>query len=184
MRMEAGLDTGPVAMREIVPIRPDETAGDLTSRLAAIAAQLSVSALHSMEVGLLEFQEQSNLGACYAHKMEKDEAEIDWTQSAETVRNQIHGLSPAPGAFSKVMITNREENIKFIRVEITTGTGQPGTLIAEDMTIACGAGAIRILRGQRPGKTMMSGRELMRGARLAPGVIFARPQAPSSASQA
>ena len=87
-------------MREIVPIRPDETAGDLTSRLAAIGAKLSVSALQSMGAGLLTFHEQSAFGASYAHKIKKNEADIDWTQSAETVRNQIHGLSPAPGAFS------------------------------------------------------------------------------------
>jgi methionyl-tRNA formyltransferase len=180
MRMDAGLDTGPIAMREIVPIRPDETAGDLTSRLAAIAAQLSLSALQSMEAGLLEFQEQSAVGVCYAHKIKKSEAEIDWTQSAETVCNQIRGLSSAPGAFSKVLIGNRDENIKFLRAEVTTGTGSPGMLLSADMSIACGRGAIRILQGQRSGRSMMSGRELMRGERLAPGVIFTRSRGPSS----
>ncbi|HXE24657.1 MAG TPA: methionyl-tRNA formyltransferase [Roseiarcus sp.] len=178
MRMDAGLDTGPIAMREIVPIRPDETAGDLTHRLAAIAAQLSVRALQSLEAGLLEFRQQSAAGVCYAHKIKKDEAEIDWTKSAETVRNQIHGLSPAPGALSRVLIGNREENIKFLRVEVTTGTGSPGTLLAEDMRIACGAGAIRILQAQRPGRTAMSGGELMRGAKLGPGAVFTQSRAP------
>jgi methionyl-tRNA formyltransferase len=172
MRMDSGLDTGPIAMREIIPIHPDETAGDLARRLAAIAAQLSVRALQSMEAGLLEFHEQSAAGVCYAHKITKSETEIDWTKSAETVRNQIHGLSPTPGALSRVLIGNREENIKFLRVEATTGTGWPGTLLSEDMTIACGAGAIRILQAQRSGRTTMSGRELMRGAKLVPGVIF------------
>ena len=101
MRMDAGLDTGPIAMREVVPILPDETAGDLTARLATIAAKLSVSALRLLEAGRLEFREQPAVGVCYARKIEKSEAEIDWTQDAEKVRNQIHGLSPAPGAFSK-----------------------------------------------------------------------------------
>jgi methionyl-tRNA formyltransferase len=180
MRMEPDLDTGPIAMREIIPIRPDETAGDLTDRLAAIAAQLSVRALQSLEAGLLEFQAQTSLGVCYAHKVKKSEAEIDWTHSAETVRNQIHGLSPAPGAFAKVLIGNRDESIKFLRAEVTTETGSPGTLLSEDMSIACGAGAIRILQGQRSGRTMMSGRELIRGAKLAPGVVFTHSHAPSS----
>jgi methionyl-tRNA formyltransferase len=81
MRMDAGLDTGPIAIREVIPILPDETAGDLTSRLAAIAAELGVSALRSMEAGLLEFREQSEVGICYARKIKKSEAEIDWTQS-------------------------------------------------------------------------------------------------------
>jgi methionyl-tRNA formyltransferase len=171
-RMVAGLDTGPIAMREIVPIRPDETAGDLTSRLAAIGAKLSVNALQSMEAGLLAFHEQSTLDACYAHKIEKNEADIDWTQSAETVRNQIQGLSPAPGAFSNIRIGNRRENIKFFRAEVTSGNGSPGVLLSEDMRIACGVGAIRVLQGQRSGKTVMSGRELMRGAALVPGLVF------------
>ena len=172
MRMVAGLDTGPIAMREIVPIRPDETSGDLTSRLAAIGAKLSVIALQSMEAGLLEFHDQPTEGASYAPKIEKIEADIDWTQGAEVVRNQIHGLSPTPGAFSKIRIGNRDENIKFFRAEVTTGTGTPGMLLSEDMRVACGAGAIRVLQGQRSGKMVMSGRELMRGATLAPGVVF------------
>jgi methionyl-tRNA formyltransferase len=182
--MVTSLDAGPIAMREIVPIRPDETAGDLTSRLATIGAKLSVSALQSMEAGLLEFREQSTMGICYAHKIKKSEAEIDWTQSAETVRNQIQGLSPAPGAFSKVRIGNHDENIKFFRAEVTTGTGSPGMLLSEDMRVACGAGAIRVLRGQRSGRTEMSGRELIRGATLAPGVVFTRSRGPSFVAQA
>jgi methionyl-tRNA formyltransferase len=172
MRMDAGLDTGPIATREIVPVRPDETAGDLTSRLAAIAAKLAVYALQSMEASLLEFHEQPTIGVYYARKIEKSETEIDWTQSAETVRNHVHALSPAPGAFSKVVIGDKAENIKFFLVEATTGTGSPGLLLSEDMRIACGAGAIRVLQGQRSGKTVMSGRELLRGTTLAPGAIF------------
>jgi methionyl-tRNA formyltransferase len=179
MRMVAGLDAGPIAMREIVPIRPDDTAGDLTSRLAAIGAKLSVSALQSMEGGLLEFHDQPSVGASYAPKVEKSEADIDWTQRAETVRNQIHGLSPAPGAFSKIRIGNRDENIKFFRAEVTAGTGMPGMLLSEDMRVACGAGAIRVLQGQRSGKVVMSGRELMRGTTLVPGAVFIQSRGPS-----
>ena len=179
MRMDAGLDTGPIATREIVPVRPDETAGDLTSRLAAIAAKLAVYALQSMEASLLEFHEQPSAGVYYARKIGKSETEIDWTQSAETVRNHVHALSPAPGAFSKVFLGNKEENIKLFRAEATTGTGSPGTLLSEDMRIACGAGAIRVLQGQRSGKTVMSGRELVRGTSLAPGAIFTQSGRPS-----
>ena len=172
MWMDPGLDTGPIAMRQIVPIRPHETAGDLTSRLAVLAARVSVNALQSMEAGLLEFREQSSAGVCYAHKIKKSEAVVDWTQSAEDVRNQIHALSPAPGAFSKVVTGNRHETVKFFRAEVAMGTGSPGMLLSEDMRIACGVGAVRVLQGQRAGKTMMSGHELMRGAKLARGVIF------------
>ena len=147
MRMDAGLDTGPIAMREVVPVRPDETAGDLTSRLAALAAKMALHALQSMEASLLEFHEQPTIGACYARKIDKSETEIDWTQSAETVRNHIHALSPAPGAFSKVVIGNSAENIKLFRAEATTGAAAPGMLLCEDMRIACGTGAIRVPPG-------------------------------------
>jgi methionyl-tRNA formyltransferase len=180
MRMDAGLDTGPIAMREIVPILPQDTAGDLTVRLAPVAARLSVNALRFMDAGLLEFREQPAVGVCYAHKIEKGEAEIDWTQGAETVRNQVHGLSPAPGAYSRIPIGSRDESIKFLRAEVITGTGQPGTLLSEDMSVACGTGAIRVLQGQRSGKTVMSGRELMRGAKLARGTVFRQFHGPSS----
>ena len=180
MRMVVGLDAGPIAMREIVPIRPDDTAGDLTSRLAAIGAKLSVSAVQSMETGLLEFHDQPAVGASYALKIVKGESDIDWTQRAETVRNQIHGLSPAPGAFSKIRLGNRDENIKFFRAEVTTGTGTPGMLLSEDMRVACGAGAIRVLQAQRSGKVVMSGRELVRGATLVPGAVFTQSRGPSS----
>ena len=174
MRMVAGLDAGPIAIREVVQIRPDETGGDLTTRLAAIGAKLSLKALQWMEDDLLMFHEQSTLGACYAYKIEKHEAEIDWTHSAEMVRSQIQALSPTPGAFSKIRIGNREENVKFLRAEIWPGNGPPGMLLSEDMVIACGVGGIRVLQAQRPGKTAMSGGELMRGATLALGTVFTR----------
>ena len=101
----------------------------------------------------------------------KSEAYIDWTQSAETVRNQIHGLSPSLGAFSREPA--RGAHIKFLRAEVTTGSGAPGILLREDLRIACGEGAVQILQVQRPGKSIMSGRELIHGARLVPGAIFA-----------
>jgi methionyl-tRNA formyltransferase len=183
MRMEAGLDTGPIAMREVIPIRPEDTTGDLTSRLAVVAAKLAVSALRSMEDCFLEYRDQSTFGVSYAHKLEKSEAEIDWTKSAEVVRNQIHALSPAPGARSEVMIGNRKESIKFFRAQVRTEAGPPGTLLSEGMTVACGLGAIRILEGQRSGRASMSGSELLRGAKLAPGAVFTRSSAPSSAPQ-
>jgi methionyl-tRNA formyltransferase len=178
MRMDAGLDTGPVAMRESTAISPDDTAGDLTTRLASIAAQLAVRALRTMEPGRLEFQEQSPVGTSYAHKIKKSEADIDWAQSAETVRNQIHGLSPWPGAFSRMSVEGRDEQFKFLRARVTNGTGIPGTLLSEDLRIACGDGAVEILQVQRPSRSIVSGREFMRGARLAPGAVFERSQAP------
>jgi methionyl-tRNA formyltransferase len=184
MRMDAGLDTGPVAMRETIRILPEDTAGDLTARLASIAARLSVGALQLIDAGLLEFREQSAIGVSYAHKIERAEVEIDWRQDAESVRNQVHGLSPAPGASSKISIGGRQEGIRFLRVKVAAGSGPPGTLLSEDMTVACETGAVRVLQGQRSGKVVMSGRELMRGARLARGAVFEPSRAPSAAPRA
>jgi methionyl-tRNA formyltransferase len=184
MRMDAGLDTGQIATRKIIPILPEDTAGDLAANLAPIAAKLAVSALELLGAGLLEFREQSAAGICYAHKIEKREAEIDWRQRAETVRSQVHGLSPAPGACSTMLAGSHEERVKLLRVEVVAGTGPPGTLLTDDMSIACGTGAIRVLQGQRAGKTVMSGRELMRGAKLAQGMVFRQSSAALSASQA
>jgi methionyl-tRNA formyltransferase len=183
MRMDAGLDTGPVAMRESIAISPDDTAGDLANRLASVAAQLAVRALRTMEAGFLGFREQSSEGISYAHKIKKSEADIDWAQNSETVRNQIHGLSPWPGAFSRMSVEGRDEQVKFLRARVATGTGFPGTLLTEDMRIACGDGAIEILEVQRPSRSPVSGRELVRGARLPPGVVFERSHVPSPAAR-
>ena len=162
MRMEAGLDTGPVALREVVPIRSDDTAGDLTHRLAQIAAGLAVRGLAALEAGSLVFHEQTSADACYAHKIDKSETEIDWSRDAEAVRNHIHGLSPVPGAFSTLAIRGAVERIKILRAETARVDGPAGTVLDETMTVACGKGAIRVLEGQRAGRTAVSGSELMR----------------------
>src|ERR1700722_2152064 len=108
-------------MRESTVISADDTAGDLTGRLASVAAQLAVRALRTMKTGRLGFREQSPAGISYAHKIKKSEADINWAQSAETVRNQIHGLSPWPGAFSRTSVEGRDEVFKFLRVRVTPG---------------------------------------------------------------
>jgi methionyl-tRNA formyltransferase len=172
MRMEAGLDTGPIALREVVPIRFEDTAGDLTNRLAPIAAQLAVRSLNALEGGGLEFHEQPCAGACYAHKIDKNETQIDWTQNADAVRNHIHGLSPMPGAFSNLVIRNKVERIKILRVEAALSAGVPGTILDHSMTVACGEAAIRVLEVQRAGRTVVSGRELMRRESVPIGAAF------------
>ncbi len=172
MRMEEGLDTGPVAMRKVVPIRPEDTAGDLTERLAGLAAKLAVRGLFALENGKLEFTEQSTAGVSYARKIEKGEAEIDWRQSAAKVRNHIHGLSPFPGAFSNLQLGQRVERIKLFRAQTVQAGGVPGTILDDEMTVACGEGAIRVLEGQRAGGIAMAGRELMRRTSVASGAVF------------
>jgi len=181
MRLEEGLDTGPVAMRELVPIRPEDTAGDLTNRLATIAAELAKLGLSKLGSGRLEFTEQSSHGVTYAHKIEKAEAEIDWTQPADRVRNHIHGLSPSPGAFSNLSLRLTTDRLKVLRAEVVAGSGVPGTILDKTMTVACGDGAVRLLEVQRPGGIVVQGHELMRQQSLSRGVTFKpREQASSS----
>jgi methionyl-tRNA formyltransferase len=172
MRIGTGLDTGPVAMRELIPIRSRDTAGDLTGRMAEIAAGLAAAGLRALERGTLKFREQSRSGVCYARKVEKREAAINWRGSAAQVRNHIHGMSPAPGAFSHLSIRDRDGRFKFYRVETVTANGAPGTVLDREMTIACGDGAIRILEGQREGRPVLAGGELMRRDTIPTGSIF------------
>jgi methionyl-tRNA formyltransferase len=172
MRVEEGLDTGPVALRELVPIRPEDTAGDLANRLATVAAELAKLGLLKLGSRTLEFTEQSSQGVTYAHKIEKGEAEIDWTKPADRVRNHIHGLSPSPGAFSNLSVRLRTDRLKVLRAEVVAASGVPGTILDKEMTVACGDGAVRLLEVQRPGGVVVQGREMMRQQSLSPGVSF------------
>lgn len=184
MRMNEGLDTGPIALREVIPIRPEDTAGDLSRSLAEIAARLAIQGLHAMERGTLEFRDQSNAGACYALKIRKDEAQIDWKRSAAQVRNFIHGLSPAPGAFSTLSIGGRLERVRILRVETSAANGAAGTILDNEMTVACSDGAVRILEGQRAGRAVMSGSEILRGEHAFVRAIFMPAGTRSSPHQA
>ncbi|THD42338.1 MAG: methionyl-tRNA formyltransferase [Bradyrhizobium sp.] len=172
MRMEAGLDTGPVALELRTGITAHDTTGDLSERLAGLGARLIADGLPTLAAGQLVFRPQNEDGAVYARKIDKSEAAIDWTATAKAVRNQIHGLSPSPGAFGEISIGERVERIKIFRAEVVEGGGAPGVLIDAAMTIACGGGAIRVTAGQRAGRNAMSGAELARGAKLAAGARF------------
>ncbi len=180
MRMEAGLDTGPVAREIRAPIRPDDAAGELAARLAALGAQLIAESLPELAAGRLVFHPQSAEGATYAHKIDKSEAAIDWSADAVAVRNRIHGLSPAPGAHSEIAIGGRLERIKILRAEVVERAGRPGAVVDPSMVVACGDKAIRVVAAQRPGKTPMSGAELMRGAKLDVGAQFNPPAPPQT----
>ena len=180
IRMGEALDTGPIGLREVVPIRPQDTAGDLSARLAEVAAGLAVEGLRKMKQGTLIFHSQDPAGATYARKIEKQEAEVDWRIDSETVKNQVHGLSPAPGAFSYIVLHDRTERLKLLRAEAVFGCGVPGTILNDEMTVACGRGAIRVIEAQRAGSIVLSGREFMRRERLSPGAVFAAAHANSS----
>ncbi len=184
MRMEESLDTGSVALQEVIPIRPEDTAGDLTRRLAHLGAALATRGLFALEKGNLHFVEQASVGVCYAHKIDKSEGEIDWTRSAARIRNQIHALSPVPGAYSSLAFGSRAERVKILRVEDIAMAGVPGTVLDNEMTVACGDRAVRIVEGQRAGHSVLSGRELMRRDSVSVGATFMPPEKSSFAPEA
>ena len=178
MRMDAGLDTGPIAMREVVPVRPDETAGDLTSRLAALAAKMALHALQSMEASLLTFHEQSALALLTHARLRRMRRRLIGRRAQKPFATTSMRYHPRQVPFRKSSSEIRKKILSFFALRSTTGAAAPGMLLSEDMRIACGTGAIRVLQGQRSGKTVMSGRELMRGATIAPGAIFTQSRWP------
>ena len=174
MRMEAGLDTGPVALEARVPIAPGTTAGELHDALMPVGADLMAQALRRLEQGDLAFVPQAGDGVVYAHKITNDEARIDWSEPAEAVARRINGLSPFPGAFFEADLGKGPERVKVLRALPEAGSGAPGTLLGESCTVACGTGAVRLLELRRAGKGgVAGGAEFLRGARLGTGVRLA-----------
>jgi len=172
MRMEAGLDTGPVAREARIAIRPEHTAGDLTRALAEMSGQLLRDCWREFAAGELAFAPQSEIGVEYAKKIDKRETPIDWRRDAVAVRNHIHALSPAPGAHSEIAGAHATERIKFLRVEVVDASGAPGEILDADFTVACGSQALRAIEAQRAGKAPMRGADILRGGRPAVGDRF------------
>jgi methionyl-tRNA formyltransferase len=163
MRMEEGLDTGPVCLSETVAIGADETAGMLHDRLARLGADLMVRALGALERDALQCMPQAEDGLTYADKIDKAEARIDWSLPADQIHNTIRGLSPFPGAWCEAEIGGRQERIKVLRSEPASGSGAPGEILADDLTVACGTGALRLAQVQRAGKQAVDGADFLRG---------------------
>lgn len=168
MRMDAGLDTGDVAMAERIAISDSMTALDLHDRLSRLGADLMVRAMAALERGGLQLKKQSEDGVTYAAKIEKAEARIDWTRPARAVLRHIHGLSPFPGAWSEL----DDARVKILRCELAQGAGEPGAVLDDHLTIACGEGAIRIIELQREGKGRMQAADFLRGVPLKAGAKF------------
>lgn len=169
MRMDAGLDTGPVALAERVAIDPLMTAGDLHDRLMPLCARLMVEALARLEKGDLPLTPQSSEGVVYARKIDKSETRIDWTRPAAEVHNHIRGLSPSPGAWCEMDGAGKLERVKILRSAPFEGAGMPGMVLDDAPTVACGSGAVRLVELQRSGGRPLSGDEFQRGSKLARG---------------
>lgn len=155
MRMDAGLDTGPICLQARTPIGPDDTAGSVTERLAALGAQTIVEALDRLERGELVETEQDESGATYAPKVSADRARIDWSAPAAVVERAVRAFDPWPGAWT----TWRDERLKVFRVAVAPAEGAPGELVAvdPDPIVAVGDGAVALLSVQPPGGRRISG---------------------------
>jgi methionyl-tRNA formyltransferase len=161
MKMEEGLDTGPVAVEKRVAIGRDATAGDLHDELARLGAPLMAHSLAELEERKLRLTPQPSAGVTYANKIEKTETRIDWTQAWSTVHDHCRGLSPFPGAWFEYANAGR---IKVLRSTKANGAGEPGRVLDDELTVACGEGAIRLLELQRAGRQPMHAGEFLRGA--------------------
>ena len=169
MKMDAGLDTGDVAMAERLAITDAMTAADLHEALARLGAGLMVRAMDALERGKLQLSKQSDEGVTYAAKIDKAEARIDWDRPARAVLRHIHGLSPFPGAWCEMPIEGEPVRVKILRCELAQGSGAVGDLLDDRLTVACAQGAIRIIELQRAGKAPMKAADFLRGTPLKAG---------------
>ena len=167
MGMEEGLDTGPMLLREAIPIGPRDTAADLHDALAALGARMIIPALEGLASGALVAVPQPEAGVTYAAKIDKAEARIDWTLSADAVARKINAFSPFPGAWCEW----KGERLKLLRAQplAQTHNAAPGNVLDDALVIACGTGAVGILALQRPGKGPVDAQAFLHGARLGPG---------------
>lgn len=168
MKMDVGLDTGDVAMAERLAITDTMTALDLHDRLSRLGADLMVRAMAALGRGGLQLKKQSEDGVTYAAKIDKAEARVDWTKPAHAVLRHIHGLSPFPGAWAEL----ENARVKILRCELAKGSGEPGAVLDDQLSIACGDGAVRIIELQREGKARMQAADFLRGVPLKAGARF------------
>ena len=159
MQMDAGLDTGPVLLRETTPIGREETTGQLHDRLSIMGAALIVKALEQIEE--LTPQAQPEKGVTYAAKIDKAEARVDWTRPAAEVSRMIRGLSPFPGAWCEA----GGERLKLLGAREVEGSGAPGEVLG-GFTVACGDGAVEVTKAQRAGRRPMPAAEILKGLEL------------------
>ena len=173
MQMERGLDTGPVCLTRELAIEPAMTAGELHDALSHAGAKAMVDALAQLEAGTLVAVPQSDTGVTYAAKIDKSEAKIDFTGDAASIANVICGLSPFPGAWFETAHGGKPERIKVLRALAVDGNdtshAQPGTVLDDQLTIACGRGAVRLIDVQRAGKKPVTAADFLRGFKIAPG---------------
>ncbi|HSD42935.1 MAG TPA: methionyl-tRNA formyltransferase [Burkholderiales bacterium] len=172
MQMDAGLDTGPVLLREAIAIAPDETAGTLHDKLASLGARLIVAVLDGLGRGALQAVPQPAEGVTYAHKIDKAEAAVDWSRSAPEIDRQVRAFNPSPGAAARL----RGDPVKLWRASVLEGSGAPpGTVLRvgrKGIDVACGTGAVRLTELQRAGGKRLPVDAFLRGCAVAVGDRF------------
>lgn len=165
MKMDVGLDTGPVMLTATTPISESDTTGDVHDRLSVLGAGIMVEALAALEAGPVVLKQQSGEGLTIAPKVSAAEARIDWSLPAADVAARIRGMSPFPGAWFEL----DGQRIKVLHALADTGAGSPGQVLDDELKVACGSGAVRLTRLQRAGKGQMTADEFQRGARIPEG---------------
>jgi len=181
MQMDAGLDTGAILLTEATPIAADDTSATLLARLAEIGGALAVRSLAEVAAGRLTPRPQPTEGVSYAAKIDKAEAAIDWREPAATIERRLRAFDPFPGA--KAVLAG--ETITCWRGAVrplAIGAAAPGEVLAagDEVTVACGEGALALLELQRPGGRRMIAAEFLRGRRPAPGARFELPAVPGA----
>jgi len=170
MQMAEGLDSGPILLQQSVPIGPATTAAALHDELAALGAHLLVAAFDGLAAGTLVGRPQDESAACYAGKLTRAEGRLDWRRPAAELARQVRALAPWPGAFAQLPGGGR---LKVLRAEAVVGaSAKPGELLDDRLTVACGAGALRLLEVQKAGRALVSGEAFLRGARLVLGAVL------------
>ncbi|OWV96207.1 methionyl-tRNA formyltransferase [Rhizobium sp. R72] len=169
MKMDKGLDTGPVALTSEVKIGANTTAGELHDKLMHVGAKAMADAMVKLEMGDLPLMQQPSDGVVYAAKIDKGETRIDFSRDAVEVHNHIRGLAPFPGAWFEVAIGGKPERVKVLASELAQGSGSAGELVTDDLVVACGTGAVRLTRLQKAGGKPLPAADFLRGTPLASG---------------
>jgi len=168
MQMDEGLDTGTVLLRAETPITPQTTGGGLHDALASLGAALIVDALAGLDDGTISPTPQPDDGADYARKLTREDGMLDWSLAAQVLERRVRALSPLPGAWFRY----RNERIRVFEAELARDGAAAGTVLDDRLTIACGSGALRLRRVQRPGRNAMDAEAFLRGFDLAAGTVL------------
>lgn len=168
IRMDAGLDTGPILAQRRLPLPPRATAPALEARLAELGAAMALEVLAALASGRARPRPQPGQGATRAPRFARADGRLDWRRDAAAVDRQVRALSPWPGAFTEAAGVT----VKVLEAHPAAGAGRPGQLLDRQLTVACGTGALRLARVQRPGRPPADGPAFLRGLRLPPGAVF------------